>query len=176
VKLKCISLWQPWASAVALGLKRNETRAYPTRHCGPLGIVATLRKNSELKVSFNNFCGRFSEFREAMRNAGYVKNDPDYPTIEFNTLPFGKLVCIVDVVGCVPTAKIRSKIPLMEQYLGDYGGNRYAWMLNSNVRRLVDPIPVCGKQGFFFLNISDSKLKFVSETLALPGKAGAART
>ena len=34
--MKAISLWQPWASAVALGSKRVETRSWSTSYRGPL--------------------------------------------------------------------------------------------------------------------------------------------
>jgi len=36
--LKALSLWQPWASLMALGVKRIETRSWQTQHRGPLII------------------------------------------------------------------------------------------------------------------------------------------
>ena len=45
--MKAPSLWQPWASAIAVGAKRVETRSWPTNYRGPLrplgAIVATCR-------------------------------------------------------------------------------------------------------------------------------------
>jgi len=38
--IKAISLWQPWASAMALGFKKNETRHWATKYRGPLLIHA----------------------------------------------------------------------------------------------------------------------------------------
>ena len=38
--MKAISLWQPWASAIALGLKKIETRSRPSRCFGNLAICA----------------------------------------------------------------------------------------------------------------------------------------
>src|SRR5207302_1698550 len=38
--MKCLSLWQPWASLVVLGAKRIETRSWSTQHRGPLAIHA----------------------------------------------------------------------------------------------------------------------------------------
>lgn len=38
--VKAITLYQPWASAVALGYKTIETRSWPTRYRGPLAIHA----------------------------------------------------------------------------------------------------------------------------------------
>lgn len=40
VHIKCLTLWQPWASAIALKLKTMETRSWGTRYRGLLGIHA----------------------------------------------------------------------------------------------------------------------------------------
>ena len=42
--MRAISLWQPWASVVALGSKRIETRHWSTGHRGPLAIHAAKRR------------------------------------------------------------------------------------------------------------------------------------
>ena len=42
--MKAISLWQPRASAMAHGLKRNETRGHLTRYLGDLVICSALRE------------------------------------------------------------------------------------------------------------------------------------
>jgi len=41
--IKAISLWQPWASLVANGLKLYETRGWPTKYRGVLAIHAAKR-------------------------------------------------------------------------------------------------------------------------------------
>jgi len=41
--MKALSLWQPWASAIALGSKRIETRGWATSYRGPLAIHAAKR-------------------------------------------------------------------------------------------------------------------------------------
>lgn len=40
VSIHCVTLWQPWASAIAQGLKTIETREWSTRVGGLLGIHA----------------------------------------------------------------------------------------------------------------------------------------
>ena len=40
-EIKAISLWQPWASLIALGGKKIETRSWPTKYRGPLAIHAS---------------------------------------------------------------------------------------------------------------------------------------
>ena len=40
--MKVITLTQPWATLVAIGAKRIETRSWPTRYRGPLAIHAAI--------------------------------------------------------------------------------------------------------------------------------------
>lgn len=41
--VKALSLWQPWASLIALGVKTIETRSWSTKYRGPLAIHAAKR-------------------------------------------------------------------------------------------------------------------------------------
>lgn len=41
--MKVLSLWQPWASLVTLGVKTIETRSWSTKYRGPLAIHAAAR-------------------------------------------------------------------------------------------------------------------------------------
>ena len=38
--MKAITLWQPWASLIACGAKKYETRSWATRYRGPIAIHA----------------------------------------------------------------------------------------------------------------------------------------
>ena len=51
-RIKVISLWQPWAEAMRRGLKRNETRSWPTNYRGWLAIHAAKRKPDAVPASF----------------------------------------------------------------------------------------------------------------------------
>lgn len=42
--MKAVTLWQPWASLVAIGAKTIETRSWATSYRGPLAIHAAARK------------------------------------------------------------------------------------------------------------------------------------
>lgn len=42
--MKALTLWQPWASLVALGVKTIETRSWSTKYRGPLAIHAAAKK------------------------------------------------------------------------------------------------------------------------------------
>lgn len=38
--IKVITVWQPWATLIALRVKRLETRSWATKYRGPLAIVS----------------------------------------------------------------------------------------------------------------------------------------
>jgi hypothetical protein len=44
--MKAISLWQTWATPVAIGAKRFETRDWSTKHRGPIAIYAAKKSDT----------------------------------------------------------------------------------------------------------------------------------
>lgn len=126
--MKAISLWQPWASAMASGMKRNETRHWATEYRGDLVICSAKRKPSREEAG--------EDFEAAM------------------ALPYGCALCIVELYDIVPTAAFHGATPLkinqFEADLGNYTPGRFAW-LTRNLRTLDPPVPVIGRQGFWNL-------------------------
>lgn len=129
--MKVLSLWQPWATLIAIGAKRIETRHWQTNYNGPLLIHAAKIKAPEGRAEFN---AHFKELREA----GYAA---------FDYLPFGCLVARCDLRDCVPT-KYLTGISDLERSVGNYGAGRFGWMLD-NVLRIEPCIPLIGRQGLF---------------------------
>lgn len=72
--MKALSLWQPWASLIADGRKKTETRHWEMLYRGPLAIHAAKKVD-----------------RTACATFGY---NPD-------TIPRGAVLCVVVVQGCV---------------------------------------------------------------------------
>lgn len=158
-----ISLWEPWATAIALDAKKIETRHWSTNYRGPLAIHAAKRmKKSELMElqACNNWRGVFMPL---VIKAGGSANLIDL-------LNFGKIVAIVNLYDCKPTELFTGSLiditrrpdglkddryDWTERQLGDFSAGRFGWML-GNVRALKNPIPFKGKQGFF--NVPDSLL------------------
>lgn len=143
--MKAISVWQFWASAVALRLKRNETRHWPTNHRGPIAIHAARKHTRELEAQFDFFmCS--GDFAEPFRAARLYS---------FTMLPKGAVIAIADLTEIVPT-EIMLKCNLvnsLEMKLGNYGPARFAWRF-ENVRPLSQPYFIAGHQGIF--NVPDS--------------------
>lgn len=69
--IRTLTLWQPWASLVALGVKTIETRSWSTRHRGPLYIHAAARHPTfdDMRVVASNL-----DAWNAWMAAGLVRN------------------------------------------------------------------------------------------------------
>ena len=125
--MKAISLWQPWASAMARGDKRNETRSWAISHRGDLLICSAKRRPTRDETGSENFDAAMA-------------------------LPYGFALCVVEVFDCrgVEWVAGRPEFTQLERELGDYtpGIGRYAW-LTRNLRTFTRPFPVRGAQGLF---------------------------
>ena len=134
--MKAISLWQPWASAIALGMKRNETRHWHSSYRGPLLIHAAKKKN---------------------------KLPPDLIEVfgqDISDMPYGSIICRVNLVDCqLITLQNRPPEGTLERALGDYTPGRFMW-LTDNHKTFDNPIPFRGSQGFF--NVPDELIKDLS--------------
>lgn len=129
--MKALSLWQPWATLIAIGAKRYETRSWATTYRGPLVICASKAWTPECRYAIRDLW-----IQKALADAG----SPE--------LVRGVAVCIVDLAICYPTdgfMMVPETDP--ERHFGDFSPGRFAWKL-ENVRRL-HPFSVRGRQGLF---------------------------
>jgi hypothetical protein len=122
--MKAISLWQPWATAIALGIKRVETRSWSTKYRGPLAIHAGKK---------------------------LVRREDIPEGLDIRCRPLGAIVAICELVEVrlMDSDLIAEQHPCEIRW-GDWRVGRYAWIL-ENVRSwpLVHPIPFRGRQGLF---------------------------
>ncbi len=147
---KALSLWQPHAQAIALGIKPFETRGWKTDYRGPLAIHAAKRPFREKDYGFIYF----TEAAAQLKRAGCPVWALDY----------GKVLCVVDVVDCVPVGTLRGRIGGAEFWgdfrdVGDDGKSRWALKLASV--RLIDAHKrpkVTGRQGFFSVDLPEGLL------------------
>ena len=121
--MKALSLTQPWATLVVLGLKRVETRSWWTSHRGPLAIHAA-------KV----FPTYAREFADDERRAGRLDVE----------LPLGSVLGVVNVAGCRRTEIVEHTLTPLEQSYGDYSPGRWAWLLDQVLQVFTPPIPARG--------------------------------
>ena len=137
--MKALTLTQPWASLMAIGAKRIETRSWSTPYRGEIVIHAA-----------KNFPRWAREF--AAEPTVSKLFEPGY---EF---PLSRGLCIVRLLGCFPTSEVGlrqlsfvagGKPSAKELEFGDFGYGRYAW-LTEYVRPLL-PItdPIRGSLGLW---------------------------
>ena len=158
--MTAISLWQPWASAVALGSKLVETRSWPIRYRGPIAIHAAKRRHLDELIHFNACWNWQGALRLAGASWGNGKGLHEI-------LPFGALIAIAEVIDCRQTDDFTVgeldviRFPLgefsdlhgwTERQMGDFTPGRFGWVL-SNVQPFPQPIPFVGHQGLF--NVPD---------------------
>ena len=142
--MKAISLWQPWGSAIPLGLKRIETRGWTTKVRGRIAVHASKRWTGEEKL-----------FTAARRRAGDLLPDP---------MPLGAIVATAVIWDVLPSEMLMARgISDLELMYGNYSDGRFGWLL-EDVFALAEPIPFKGAQGFF--NVPDELLPIEARTPA----------
>lgn len=164
--MKIITLHQPWASLMALGLKRYETRHWPTDYRGPLLIHAAKR-------SVNG--GGIRVWLDAQQIANIKPSGPEDPFFTYLNLPLGSIVAIANLTKCLEMMNgwvetdppegftvIQSKSEL-ERAVGLWEPGRFALRLD-NVRSLPNPIPFKSRQGKL-LNAPAEIIALVNEQL-----------
>lgn len=146
--MRALTLHQPWASLIACGAKRIETRSWSTRHRGLLAIHAG--KNQKPSRSF-----------EAQQLGRALSQQ------QWNEMPFGAVVAVAVVAevhyidrtvhSSDPELVALSgegfpvdhwPVPAEQVPYGDYRPGRWAWML-TDVSPLDPPIPAIGHQGLW---------------------------
>jgi hypothetical protein len=135
--MKCITLTQPWASLIAVGAKKIETRSWNTNYRGPLAIHAALKFPMKTRWLLARDPFR-SEFIKAGYHIGPLKN--------LSWLPLGAVVATCELADIVPTeTAIQFDYGLSDEEIkfGDYSPGRWAWRLD-NVKKLPEPIPAKG--------------------------------
>lgn len=164
--MKALTLTQPWATLVAIGAKKIETRSWSTSYRGPLAIHAakSFPKNAQY------LC--FSEpFRKILVDK--------YSFFRANEIYFGKhqlpLGCVIATCELINVRSVGSGInhhgwgdgihvwslTEQERAFGDYTLGRYVWLFN-NIQLLPEPIPAKGAPGLWEWNDNDYEEKLRS--------------
>lgn len=139
--MKALTLWQPWATLVAIGAKRIETRSWNTAYRGPLAIHAA-KVRTNLPLFYDD------PFLQVLRDAGY-KTASDLPT--------GCVVATCNLAAIELTTSLFA-VDLQEHELefGDYSLGRFAWFLEDIVK-VEQRMPVRGYQGLWNIEFEVTK-------------------
>lgn len=152
--MKAITLHQPWATLMAIGAKRIETRSWSTQHRGPLAIHAA----KALPAYAKRAC---YDLPPSMWQALGWPVVGAWTDVEagIRQLPVGAIVATVVLVGCVRTIDVFCHPPRVffgegtvpgefERELGNYEPGRFAWV-TTNLKSIDPPIPASGAQGLW---------------------------
>ncbi|MFA4944424.1 MAG: ASCH domain-containing protein [Lentisphaeria bacterium] len=137
--ITAITLWQPWASLVAAGMKAWETRSWPTDYRGPLLIHSAARKSLPYRACFGLEAAEFVQSRLG----------------PWQALPRGQLLVLCHLADCLPVEQVLQRDPLAETSelapyefeFGDYSPGRWAWRVRLTNR--LHPYQVTGRQGLW---------------------------
>jgi len=145
--MKAITIWQPWATLIAIRAKRFETRSWATKYRGPLAIHAAKKIDIDACVR--------EPIKSILAEHGYTVDN----------LPTGAVVAIATLSDCQSSVEEKYRlrdgvwedgyylrnetfIGYPEYEIGDFTPGRFAWEL-TDVQQLLQPIPAKGQQGLW---------------------------
>ena len=152
IEMKVISILQPWASLVALGHKRIETRSWNTKYRGELLIHASKRMLDmfEQKEFWERLYGEV--------NFDTYKELASMP--RFEELPYGSIIGKVNLIDTCTTEEAKTRLYYKEYSqnhsreqelaFGDYSPTRFGWLLSDPIL-FKEPIPCKGQLGIWNL-------------------------
>lgn len=158
--MKAITIWQPWASLIAVGAKRYETRSWPTNYRGPIAIHAA--KKNPLSIIRGLHPTVQVPILYALCKAFGIKSG----VIDRLRMTTGCIVATAELIECWeirmidedaealfkkhhPTIVDNKFVNLKDEIMfGNFTKGRFAWEL-ANVQILDTPIPARGKQGLW---------------------------
>lgn len=136
--LPCISLHQPWASALMAGLKGGETRGFRlpgTFLCAPMLLHA-----AKVKIPLDAFEGPLRDL--ILRKWG---------TLGYDALPRGAYLGIVRFSSDDPTES--GPDDKLDELLGDWSPGRRVWRCDQR-RPFSFPVAARGRQRFWYQTLS----------------------
>lgn len=135
--MKALTLWQPWATLIAHGIKTVETRSWPI--CAPvdqLAIHAAKRPMTRDDEAWlrRELTDRYSrEFADVLARQARMMR--------------GVVVAVCAVEVCLPGPAVLKAMPDQAPW-GDFTAGRWAWVL-KDITPVDPPVPATGRQGLW---------------------------
>lgn len=166
--MRGLSLTQPWAQLMALGVKQVETRSWTTSYRGLIAIHAAKAFPRDARdLAEGAYAVRAVLERGGMQ---FSTSPPAHwyhaPRYRYVTgLPLGAIVAVAHLVNVCPAREVRETLGEQELAFGDYDDDRFAWRL-SGVVRLAVPIACRGALGLWRLPPDVADQLAVAEVLS----------
>lgn len=142
MKIRAISLWQPWASLIALGYKKYETRSWQTNYRGSL-LICSAQKDTKFLRDLTYYLAKKYQLKSCCQS--------------WKQYPLGQALAICNLVDCIPiTSELIVKQSQLELDCGDWRIERYAWKLEHI--RAINPFPIKGQQRLFTVDYDLKKI------------------
>lgn len=161
--IRGLTLWQPWASLMALGWKAFETRSWSTDYRGVVAIHAAKNIPAEYREAVESLL-KDDDFRNAL--SGSRK-----PITRLDELPSGCIVGLGRLVGChkasmTTRAMVEGGRGKTELKFGDFTDGRFLHEY-EDLTLLPKPVPCRGAQQFWSVSnetIREMALQFRGAT------------
>ncbi|MCK8060290.1 MULTISPECIES: ASCH domain-containing protein [unclassified Fusibacter] len=152
--MKCLTIMEPYATLIALGNKRIETRSWKTSFRGRIAIHASKNINKASKED----C-LIAEYLTILQ-PDYIQLAKDKKTV-YN-FDFGKVVAYADLVDCVQMKVLTDEHAVLsnglkvegdELLFGNFEPGRYAWILENVEKVEAAGEVVKGRLGLWNLEV-----------------------
>lgn len=152
--MRVLTLTQPWATLIAVGAKRIETRGWRSPFVGDIAIHAAAGLGPVGGVTgLLELCATFP-FSTALAGHGLSAGD----------LPRGAVVCVARVERYERmTPRSIAELGPVERVFGHYAPGRWAWHL-ADVRPLARPLPMRGSLGL--THVADHQSRQIARLVA----------
>lgn len=138
----CLTIHEPYASLIAVGVKTIETRGWSTRYRGPLLIHASKAWGPEMEADARR-CGQL------MTTCSISERLMTPEQRQIGLLPWsekvGRVLCVAQLVDCRPMLEAPDDVNAL---FGHFGPGRFGWVLEDAIP-LNPPVPWRGAQGLW---------------------------
>lgn len=135
--MKALSLIEPWASLVALGHKRVETRSWAPPP-SMIGQRIAIHASKSREAIVDGTADRLFKLAGAAMPEAW---------------PLGRIIAVATIAKAQRTEEARALISSKEESFGNYSPGRWAWIL-VDVHELRGPLTIRGMLGLWTVPLS----------------------
>lgn len=147
---RCLTLWQPYAALIPLGIKKIETRSRRSHYRGKLAIHSAVAHKFTLAdfISARNeliLVAEKDDNKEMIDKLSIQIGAGEYQYHSF--FKKGYILATADMVDCVEmTEEFIAQQTHLERFVGDWQVGRFAYIL-ENINPVHEDIRMLGGQG-----------------------------